>query len=792
MSYSNGLLSSNTNNILTVKGPRGESGVGFKLTSSGDYDINNKIMYHIKTQDDVPDDSDYDSIKKDYGSAVNKEYLKNNFLKRDSKTQTFFDLKGYSIQNSEVYDQNSWNDKTITNKQYVDMKDDLKADKTELNKKADLSTNDEQTFKSIINVPDFDPGYSNMTNVMNKRYIDQKLDMKTTILQKIKSRLQVPDFDGSKTNQSDVANIKYLKLKYLNKEDGGQLQNSILFNSFHSDQKRQIFYLGSPLYPSSAVPRSFLENALKSKADKNDVTNALKSKADKNDVILLDDSKLIQADLKMGNHKITQLKNPTDDQDVVNKKYVDSQISKTIGTANDENVFRYIMEYHNSQLSEENDVELGDIKKYNLSPHQINKNTIDMNLLLDTSKGYYSSRIGVNLYPLSNDDYTLCFELMWPSSDVESIFLNGVSSVETVHNVKKKTLFSRKYSRLICQFTKSQNAYNNYLFIDIEIKLNAGVSYPSKFQTYFVIYGVVSLQSDINPGLYDALYFIENGFVYFNKEIDMQGNKIVGLGDNINNDSGAVNLKQLNTAISTSKKDINDSTVTLIKALQPKSYYTEIFETYFDITDPNNFIVDDTYGAEVKYVKCQNDNGFIVTEYMKDDFDLSLFNKQLGTVLNGSVISLSKTISTNKYTIFISFKHNTAFTDASKNLVGFGGVTNDKKFTYSDPRYSINNQKFIIDNQNDNNHQLSMLSQYQNKNLFMWIMKNGNNVRYGLVNGAYLDKTVNVRSVTTRNIIIELPYKIKRIGISTNAYSFSSKEFNKICFLEKGNGVYFI
>ena len=398
---------SQTPDVVGQQGPPGPKGVGFKMTTHGNYDMDNKILFNVKTQNDVPDDSDYNTIKKDYESVVNKEYLKNNFLKRDSKTQTFFDLKGYSIQNSEVYDPNSWNNKTITNKQYVDMKDDLKADKTELNKKADLSTNDEQTFKSIINVPDFDPGYSNMTNVMNKRYIDQKLDMKTIVLQTLKSRVQVPNFDASASNESDLVNIKYLRLKYLNKEDGGQLQNSILFNSFHSDQKRQIFYLGSPLYPSSAVPRSFLENALKSKADKNDVTNALKSKADKNDVILLDDSKLMQADLKMGNHKITQLKNPTDDQDVVNKKYVDSQISKTIGTANDENAFRYIMEYHNSQLTEENDVELGDIKKYNLSPHQINKNTINMNLLLDTSKGYYSSRIGVNLYPLSNDDYPL-------------------------------------------------------------------------------------------------------------------------------------------------------------------------------------------------------------------------------------------------------------------------------------------------------------------------------------------------------------------------------------------------
>ena len=327
-----------------------------------------------------------------------------------------------------------------------------------------------------------------------------------------------------------MPNIKYLSDKYLNKEAGGQLQNSILFNSFHTDRKRQIYYLGNPLYDTSATNKAYVDAGLQNKPNKSYVDAGLQNKPNIDMTMLLNGTQSMRADLKMGNHRITQLKNPTDDQDVANKKYVDSQISKTIGTANDENAFRYIMEYHNSQLTNENDVELGDIKKYNLSPHQINKNTIDMNLLLDTSKGYYSSRIGVNLYPLSNDDYTLCFELMWISSDVESIFLNGVSSIETVHNVKKKTLFSRKYARLICQFTKSQNAYNNYLFIDIEIKLNAGVSYTSKFQTYFVIYGVVSLQLDINPGLYDALYFIENGFVYFNKEIDMQGNKIVGLG----------------------------------------------------------------------------------------------------------------------------------------------------------------------------------------------------------------------------------------------------------------------
>ena len=274
----------------------------------------------------------------------------------------------------------------------------------------------------------------------------------------------------------------------------------------------------------------------------------------------------------------------------------------------------------------------------------------------------------------------------------------------------------------------------------------------------------------------------------------MNSNTITGLREDADY-LAAVNFKQMKSHNDFLKINLENKITELETKMNTsikKSYYQEIFETFFDITDANSFIVNDTFGAEVKYLKCQNNNGFIVTEYMKDAFDLVLFNKELGTVLNGAVISLKASMSTNKYTIFISLKHDTTFTDATKNLVGFGGITPNKKFTYSDPRYSINNQKLIINNQNSNNDMLSMLSYYQNKNLFVWIMKNGNNVRYGLVNGAYLDKTNNARNVTSRNIIIELPYRIRRIGISTNAYSFSSKEFNKICFLEKGEGVFFV
>ena len=510
MSYSNGLLSSNTNNISTVKGARGEPGVGFKLTSSGDYDINNKIMYHIKTQDDVPSDADYDTILKDDKSAVNKEYLKNNFLKRD-KTGVYFDLRGYSIQNSEVYNPNSWNDKTITNKEYVDMKDNLKADKTELNKKADLTTNNEQTFKGVLNVPDFDPGYSNMTNVMNKKYIDDQ-DVKKADKTYVDTEIQKVTFDTSS-------------------------------------------------------------------------------------VVLIDGSNSMNADLNIGNNKITDLKTPTNDSDAVNKKYVDSHIDKNIQSSNDNNVFEYVMNDPDSQLSEEDDIELGGITTYNSSPRQVNKNVVDMKLILDSSKGYYSSRLGINLYPLKNDAFTICFELFWIDPFVNTIFINALSSIETIHNVNKKIFLSQKYARLVCQFTKSQNIGNNYLYIDLEIKLNPSKLYQPKFQTFFVVYGIDSHKSDVDPSLYDALIHYQNGYVFFNADIDTYGKKIIGIKEDTD-DSGVVNFKQLMSYNDSLKISLENK----IRLLQPKSYYNEVFEYYFDLLDPNSFDMDNTYGSIIKSV----------------------------------------------------------------------------------------------------------------------------------------------------------------------------------------------
>ena len=747
------------------QGPRGPQGVGFKMTSHGNYDMDNKILFNVKTQDDVPDDSNYNTIKKDYESAVNKEYLKNNFLKRDSKTQTFFDLKGYSIQNSEVYDPNSWNDKTITNKQYVDMKDDLKADKTELNKKADLETSDEQTFKGILNVPDFDPGYSNMTNVMNKKYIDQKLDMKTNVVQSLKSRLQVPNFDINSNNERDVPNIKYLSSKYLNKEAGGQLQNSILFNSFHTDSKRQIYYLGNPLYDSSATNKAYVDSEIQ------------KVTFNTSSVVLIDGSHIMTGDLDMGNNKIISLEKPTNDTDGVNKKYLEDHVGVShIQSANAENKFKYIMNDHDEQLSEEDDVKLGNIVTYQNSPHQINKKVVDMKLLIDSSKGYYSSRVGLNLYPLSNGEYTVCFELMWLNDNIDpnSLQIDGSSSIETIHNVNRKTFKTQKYVRLICQFTKSQNIGNNYLYIDVVIKMKSGSSYDQELQTYFTVYGISGHQSNIDKNIYDSFMNFENDEINFEKSIDMNDNLIIGV-KNADRDKAAVNLKQVTDLLNNHFSAL----ISQINTKQNKSNYQLIFEYFFDLQNPDSFDMENSYGSNIKSVggKLMLKNIVSLSDYnVKDGFSINLAYIQLDEILDQN----------DDFTLFVSFLYDNSLTGQNYSI-GFADNSNN----ISQHNVTVTNNKIIIREDDYFSYQTDIISAYKDKHVMLWFCKKNNIYRAIICQGNHINSQISTSAFQANRVVIHLPYKIQRIGFSKKSYNLYDKEFHNISFLEKANGVFF-
>ena len=95
-SYSNGLFGWSgevtSSETIIVKGEKGGPGVIFKLIPDGYYNLQDKKVFNLDTQDDFEDDDDFDTSARDLKSAVNKEYLNNKVLKKDKDGQ-YFDLR---------------------------------------------------------------------------------------------------------------------------------------------------------------------------------------------------------------------------------------------------------------------------------------------------------------------------------------------------------------------------------------------------------------------------------------------------------------------------------------------------------------------------------------------------------------------------------------------------------------------------------------------------------------------------------------------------------------------------
>ena len=248
--------------------------------------------------------------------------------------------------------------------------------------------------------------------------------------------------------------------------------------------------------------------------------------------------------INMNGKAITNLKNPVNNQDAATKKYMETHVSNSHVTSSDRsNAFQYVKN-NPSHIIEEDDIEFGGLVTFQSSPHSINKKVIDTKLIFDAGHGYYSSRASINLYVLPNCSYTMAFELIWSSDDVDhdTVSLNGISAVETIHDLSNKVF--NNYSRLIMQFSKSTDTAPNHLYIDIVIKMKSGKSYPPELQTYLVCYGVKGLQSDVSSQVYDALWGVDGGKIVMNTVIDMGSKKITRVADGTN-DNDTVNKSQL-------------------------------------------------------------------------------------------------------------------------------------------------------------------------------------------------------------------------------------------------------
>ncbi|KAL9952330.1 hypothetical protein ACROYT_G039567 [Oculina patagonica] len=234
--------------------------------------MDKKKIFGLKTPNDVAFDADLDTYAKDLSSAVNKRYVNQFLMKKKTVMKPILIVQAYHfrILSPEQYYPGLYNGTSIPNVEYVTLEDNkVKAElNNKLADKADLSTNDEQTFNSIINVPNFNQGYSNMSNVMNKEYIDSR--------------------DALKADKS------YADDTYLTKKTGGVLAQSL----------------------QNKIDKTLADSTYLTKPVGSALAQSLQTKID------INGSKSMQADLNMDDHNITNLKEPINDTDGANKKFV--------------------------------------------------------------------------------------------------------------------------------------------------------------------------------------------------------------------------------------------------------------------------------------------------------------------------------------------------------------------------------------------------------------------------------------------------------------------------------------
>ena len=623
---------------------------------TGDLDMDGHNILSVKNLTDHKVDDAYSDIVKDLKSVVNKEYLNQNFLKIKGND---YDLNQRVIKNSAPHDDGSYDNNTLVSKAFVDAEiaklpepdtDVLKLDGSKAMTDAlDMGNNEIKNLKDPVNNQD----------AGTKKYIDAEI-----------SKLPKPDTDVLKLDGSKA------------------MQGNLYMNN------NEIKNLKDPVDNQDAETKKWINTQLNTNAGLTYTNTQLAKKLDLSGGNMTGNINLTNS------HKIINSPNLTSDTDLVTKKYMETHVSKShVSSSKRSNAFKYVMDTPANHLTDEDDVEFGNLVTLKSSPHTINKNFVDTKLLFDAGDGYYSSRIGINLYVLPSGSYTLAFELIWSSNDVDrdNLTLNGISAVETIHNVSTKVFDN--YSRLIVQFSKYQNIDPNHLYVDITIKMKTGRLYPPKLQTYMVCYGIKGLQSDVSPSVYDAIWGIDNGKITFNEMIDMNNKDIIGV-----NKITTTNL-DVNGQIDMKNKDITGVNKITTDNLDVNSQIDMKGNKIIGVGDgtSNNDAVNkiqlDAKVSTVnnKITQIRNDINTILTQLTYFYFTDELIHKNHNTVIFPSSLNKPpfKSVRDNydKLRISLSGKYYVSYTDSYKNAGQFQ-IYDDTNSVYPFVIYLSNTRQF--------------------------------------------------------------------------------------------------
>ena len=514
MSFYNGVL--NFNYFMNSRGLRGLPGIGFKLDSNNDYDMQNKKLVNVKqgtNNNDVVTKSQLD------GEIAKIPSLDTSlFVKKSGATMT-----GDLILQPQSYPIHGNMNKALS---YSAARIIFLSKKEGGSMLQSLDMNNH----FITNVKD----PVNADHGTNKNYVDNsvknKADLSKTTKQKFQGRLQIPDFNSGQNDGLDIVNLNFINNTFLNKKTGGTLRNPISFLSSVPNNNKQIHNLGTPRYNSSAANKEYVDSEIiKLQSIKKDGSVSMTGNLDLNNnkiVNLKTDSKNSKSavNVELMENEITDLKN------LVTQKIHETQI---INSGQKKDAFRYLMENDDESSSELNIQVLG-IVDFPNSPHQINKKAYKLKLLFQkSSPNQYQSRLGFNLFKLPVGYYTLVVEWFPPEMSELSVAVQGTTI--SISNYATKTFGN--YTKTVINFHRWGSAPPQFIYLDLHGK----VTFPSLSTIgHLIVYGVKETISNVDPSVYDTAFTIENGKMVMETDLSLNGHNLRGSVHYIN---GYLNTK---------------------------------------------------------------------------------------------------------------------------------------------------------------------------------------------------------------------------------------------------------
>ena len=515
---------------------------------------------------------------------------------------------------------------------------------------------------------------------------------------------------------------------------------------------------------------------------------------DLSDYLEKDGTVPMTGNLNINGKKIINLNNPTTDSDATNKLYVDNLIHQTTTQPSHyTNQFDFLMS-STSQFTDETNggnsfittkidtlsPQNGNFHNYN---HKVVYYTINKN-----SQGGYNYKFSMNFYRMHNNiDYTLVLELLnteyllWHKSQITVTSGNGVTLGKVYINKlsykyqNSGTKFMYYY-KVVINFKKLSTG-RHFIYINVNIP-QSGIdlnTYPKQFAgNYLICYGINGAFSNVDPDKvydYHTAFDIKPTEVTYNVDLDMNSKKIL----NITTDSSSNSV----------------ATVGMIDKIKPriKFYiYRKYFKEFFDFSDAKCYnLVTSAYG--VVFNSISSISGDV-------NRNISFPNKTIDNINHGSLTVDSYVLSfyppeDQNNTICLIFA---IWTNRSWNFDKYDvrrqNNGNINRISLMKVYFQSSDKKLYL-NVNNITQSLTMPTSFFGKKIVLWITQNGTTP---------ITK-VNISNYSSELIINSAPYvntqkyeffnsstEIYRLMYSSNFYDTHGVEHHTILLEEKLQG----